>query len=267
MDEFDDINNCDLKNENNNLLQRKTEEMILKGFSKQTIKAYTYQFQKYKNSNLSRDKYILELINKGSASNTSRLASAAIGFFEGKYPNSYIPKKDKRLPEVLTKIEINRMIHSLNNLKHRLVISLLYSSGLRLSEIINLRTQDVNLIDNTIRVQKGKGKKDRITILSKKVKSELNKYKKGEKYVFESNGKKYNKRSIQEIVKKAAKLANITSTVTPHVLRHSFATHLLENGTDIRHIQKLLGHSNIKTTQIYTHVAKDNLRKIKSPFD
>jgi integrase/recombinase XerD len=249
------------------IIKTKIDEMKLKGFSRQTIKAYTYNYKKFKESKLSRDDYILSLIEKGFASNTSRLASASIQFFEGKQINQFIPKKNKRLPIVLSKYEINKMIYSLNNIKHRLVISLLYSSGLRLSELINLKTNHINMIDNTILIKSGKGKKDRITLLSKKVKSMLKQYKSGNKYLFETNNKKYSKRSIQEIIKKSSKLANIKQKVTPHILRHSFATHLLEKGTDIRYIQKLLGHSSLRTTQIYTHVAKNNIKKIKSPFD
>ena len=247
--------------------EEKINEMKLKGFFKQTIKAYTFHYKKFKESNLSRDDFILSLIEKCHAANTSRLASAAIRFFEGKDNNQFIPKKDKRLPLVLTKQEINKMIKSLDNIKHRLVISLLYSLGLRLPELINLKPEQVNYIDDTILIKSGKGKKDRITLLSKKIKSMLRQYKAGEKYVFEYQGKRYSKRSIQEIIKNASRLAGIKQNVTPHTLRHSFATHLLEKGTDIRFIQKLLGHSSLRTMQIYTHVADNNIKRIKSPYD
>ncbi|MFP4112116.1 MAG: tyrosine-type recombinase/integrase [Candidatus Woesearchaeota archaeon] len=249
------------------IIRNGINEMKLKGFSQRTIKAYLFHFRKYKKSGISRDDYILKMIDSGFASNSTRLASAAIQFFEKQNVERFIPKKSKRLPLVLSKTEINKMIHSLNNMKHRLVIALLYSSGLRLSELINLRPENINMIDNTILVKAGKGNKDRITLLSKKVKSMLKQFNIGEKYVIENNGKKYNKRSVQEIVMKASKLANIKSNVTPHTLRHSFATHLLEKGTDLRYIQKLLGHSSVRTTQIYTHIAKDDIKKIKSPFD
>jgi integrase/recombinase XerD len=193
-------------------------------------------------------------------------ASTAIQFFTEDQSKVNIPKKEKKLPHVLSKKEINDMISSLTNIKHRLVISLLYSSGMRLSELINLKHTDINFIRNTIHVRQAKGKKDRITLLSKKVKKMLKETHFGTVYVFENNGKKYSSKSIYEIVKKAAKQANITTNVYPHILRHSFATHLLESGTDIRYIQKLLGHARIETTSIYTYVAHDHL-KIKSPFD
>lgn len=252
---------------NDNNFNAKLKEMKLKGFSKQTIKAYTYNYKKFLESGFSRDDYILGLIDKGFASATTRLASVSIQFFEESKSKIYVPKKEKHLPIVLSKQEINRMINSLNNLKHRLVIAFLYSSGLRLSELINLKKSDINIIDNTIHIKNAKGKKDRITILSKKVKKLLRMYSPGEIYVFENSGIKYSKKSVQEIIKRAARIAGINKRVTPHTLRHSFATHVLESGVDIRYIQKLLGHSRLSTTQIYTHLANDDLKKIKSPFD
>ncbi len=248
-------------------VDNKIKEMKLKGFSRNTIQNYVYHYSKFRSSGLSRDDYILSLIEKDYASNTVRLTSAAIQFFTGFKNEVFIPKKDKRLPVVLSKSDINKMINVLNNVKHRLVVALLYSSGLRLSELINLKFSDINMIDNTIHVKMAKGKKDRLTILSKKTKSILRKYVSGENYLFELNGKKYSNKSVQEIVARAAKLAGIKKRVTPHTLRHSFATHLLEAGVDIRHIQKLLGHSRLQTTQIYTNVANSDLKKIKSPYD
>jgi len=253
----------------NNFIKEKINEMKLKGFSKKTIKTYVYYYEKYKKSCLSRDKFILRMIEKDYSTNTIRLASAAIQFFQG-YKSGikvYLPKKEKKLPIVLTKKEITKMINSLNNLKHRLVIALLYSSGLRLSEIINLKVEDINFIDNTIHIKNSKNKKDRITILAKKTKAMLKKYNMGKRYVFENKDKKYSPKSVYEIVKKAGKSAGIKKEVTPHTLRHSFATHLLENGVDIRYIQKLLGHSKLSTTQIYAHVANNDIKNIKSPLD
>ena len=250
-----------------NLVDIKKKEMIMKGFSKRTIKAYTFHYLKFKYTGLSRENYIFSLIEKGFASNSVRLVSAAIKFFTGDNAKVFIPKKRKRLPVVLSKTEITKMINSLNNIKHRLVISLIYSSGLRVSELINLKSSDINLVDKIIHIKNAKGGKDRMTILSKKVKSELKKYEPGEIYVFESRSKKYSYRSVLEIVKKAAFKAKIGKNVTPHTLRHSFATHLLEKGTDIRYIQKLLGHSRLETTSIYTYVAKDGCLRIKSPLD
>ena len=181
-----------------------------------------------------------------------------------------MPKKKKTLPKVLSKEEINLIINNIKNSKHKLMIEILYSSGLRLSELINLKREDINLNENTIRINQAKGKKDRLTILSQKVKKELQIYLvKTEfktKNLFETNrNKKYTKKSIQEILKKASII--ISKHITPHQLRHSFATHLLESGTDIRYIQRLLGHSKLETTSIYTYVAKNKLENIKSPYD
>ncbi|MBC8495071.1 tyrosine-type recombinase/integrase [archaeon] len=245
----------------------KEKEMLMKGFSRKTIKAYTYHYIKFIESGLSRDDFVFSLIKKGFATNSIRLASAAIKFFTGDNAKVFIPKKKKKLPVVLSKFEISKMISALDNVKHRLVISLLYSAGLRVSELINLKNSDINLFDNTIHIKDAKGGKDRLTILSKKVKSVLKNYQTGNKYVFESGNKKYSQRSISEIISKAAIKSKLNKNVTPHSLRHSFATHLLENGTDIRYIQKLLGHSRLETTAIYTYVAKNNCLKIKSPLD
>jgi len=249
------------------LVDNRIKEMKLRGFSERTIKAYTYHFSRFKASGLCRDDYVLSLIRRGYASSSVRLASAAIRFFTGFKSKVFIPKKEKRLPVILSKSEIIRMINSLNNMKHRLVIALLYSSGLRLSELVNLRIHDINMVDNTIHIRNAKGGKDRITLLSKKTKAMLKNYMPGENYLFELNGRKYSFKSVQEIVRRAARLAGIKRRVTPHTLRHSFATHLLESGVDIRYIQRLLGHSRLQTTQVYTRVARSDLKRIKSPLD
>lgn len=249
------------------IINFKKKEMLMRGFSPKTIRAYIFHYMKFKASGLSRSDYLFFLIEKGYASNSVRLASAAIKFVTGDETQVFIPKKKKRLPVVLSKTEINKMISSLHNVKHRIVVSLLYSAGLRVSELINLKNSDINLVDNTIHVKNAKGGKDRITILSKKVKSMLKNYCSGKVYVFEHAGRNYSSRTISEIVSKAAAKANIKLNVTPHTLRHSFATHLLESGTDIRYIQKLLGHSRLETTSIYTHVAKKDFLKVKSSFD
>ena len=249
------------------LLDIKKKEMLLKGFSKRTIKTYSHYYSQFVDSKLSRDEYILSLIRQGFATNTVRLASVAIKFFTGDDSEVFIPKKKKRLPIVLSKTEINKMINSSNNLKHRLVIMLLYSSGLRVSELVHLKNIDINKAENTIHLKNAKGGKDRYTLLSKKVKSALKRFVPGKIYLFESNNRRYSVKSVQLIIASSAKKAGIKKRVTPHTLRHSFATHLLENGTDIRLIQKLLGHARLETTSMYTHVAKDSCLKIKSPFD
>ncbi len=177
-------------------------------------------------------------------------------------------KREKKLPVVLSKKEINKLILATKNINHRLIVQIGYSAGLRLSEIINLKWRDIDFNRDTIHLKRAKGKKDRIVMLSQKVKEELQKINQETDYVFVSNrGSKYSARAIQKIIENLSKKAKIKKKITPHTLRHSFATHLLENGTDIRYIKNLLGHSNISTTHIYTKVSNKNILKIKSPLD
>jgi len=179
------------------------------------------------------------------------------------------PKKDKALPSVLTKDEIKSLINTAQTRKSKLIIKFLYSTGLRVSELVNIRPQDLNLNEKTAIVRKGKGKKDRNIILPESLIQELRNYiekNKENQYLF-SKEKPLTTRNIQKIIKKTAKKAQINKKVTPHTLRHSYATHLLEQGTDIRIIQTLLGHENLNTTQIYTHVSTEELKKVKNPLD
>jgi integrase/recombinase XerD len=147
----------------------------------------------------------------------------------------------------------------------------LYSSGLRLSELIHLKRDDFNFYDLTLRVNDGKGGKDRVTIFSESIKNDLLEYISKidfrTKYLFEGRRGKYSPKTVQKIIEQSAKRANIQRVITPHMLRHSFATHLLESGTDIRIIQQLLGHSSVRTTQGYTFVSTINFSKIKNPLD
>jgi len=180
------------------------------------------------------------------------------------------PKKNQTIPDILTIEEIRKMIKNTSNVKHRLIIKLLYGTGLRVSEIVNLKRDDINLKEELIKVKLAKGKKDRFVKIPSSIKGELDNYlslEKG-KYLFESNrGGKLTKDTIQKIVSNSAKKAKIKKRVYPHLLKHSFATHLLEQGTDLRIIQKLLGHSSIKTTQIYTQISQASIKNIKSPLD
>lgn len=266
------------------LLQLK-EKLILLGFSPKTIKSYLYNSEKFldyldKNSlicdNNSVKKYFLHLHSKNYDVNTIRQIKASIDFLIKNILNKQIiiqeipsPKKKKTLPKILSKQEIKFLIKNTKNQKHQIIIKLLYSSGLRLNELLNIKREDLNFIDRTIRINQGKGKKDRITILSKKLAQELANYiaqtKFKTKYLLEGRKGKYSPKLIQKILEKASK--GLDKKVTPHMLRHSFATHLLENGTDIRYIQKLLGHSRLETTQIYTYVANSDIKNIKSPLD
>ncbi|MDP2926119.1 MAG: tyrosine-type recombinase/integrase [Nanoarchaeota archaeon] len=179
------------------------------------------------------------------------------------------PKNDKKIPSVLTKEEVIRLIDSAYSRKSKLMMQMLYSSGLRVSELVNLKIADLNLNENIGYVRSGKGKKDRMFVLSKKLSKKLEKYLEKKKdwiYVL-SEKKSLTTRNIQKIIKKASVKAGINKEVTPHTLRHSFATHLLDMGVDIRKIQELLGHSSIATTQIYTHISSEQLKSIKNPLD
>jgi site-specific recombinase XerD len=181
------------------------------------------------------------------------------------------PKKERQLPSVLSVEEIKSIFNSITNLKHKTLLSLLYSGGLRIGEALNLKIEDVDSDRMLIHIKQAKGKKDRYTLLSNSFLKLLREYYlayKPKTYLFEGqNGNKYTNSSAQAVLKKALKNCNITKRVTLHTLRHSFATHLLENGTDIRYIQELLGHSSPKTTMIYTHVTNTSLKNIKNPFD
>lgn len=181
------------------------------------------------------------------------------------------PKKKQVLPKVISTEEVKMMLDTVSNLKHKCIISLLYSAGLRRGELINLKIGDIDSKRMVITVNQAKGGKDRLTILSESVLSLLRQYfmeYKPKVFLFEgAKGGLYSAESVSKIVKNAAKKAGITKTVTPHMLRHSFATHLLENGTDIRYIQVLLGHNSTRTTEIYTQVAINNIQTIKSPIE
>lgn len=181
------------------------------------------------------------------------------------------PRKEQKLPTVASEEEVMRMLVAAENIKHQCMIGMLYSSGLRRGELLNLRISDIDLDRKQVLVKGGKGKKDRLTLLSDRMIVGLRKYFDEwhpRYWLFEGpEGKKYSGTSVGMVVKNAAKKAGIKKNITPHVLRHSFATHLMDKGTDTRYIQELLGHSNIATTAIYAHVSQKDLRKIISPLD
>jgi site-specific recombinase XerD len=181
------------------------------------------------------------------------------------------PRKEKFLPEVLSEEEVVMILNSTENLKHKAMLITIYSAGLRVSEFINLKIKDIDSNRMQIRVEQGKGKKDRYTLLGKKTLEILRKYVAEYKpivWLFEgTKGEQYSRRTINEILKKSVDKTNIKKRITVHTLRHSFATHLLEAGTDIRYIQSLLGHSSGKTTEIYTHITTKGFDQIISPLD
>jgi integrase/recombinase XerD len=212
-----------------------------------------------------------------SSSQLNQILNSIKFYFEvvKEMPNRFYsidrPHKEERLPKVLSVEEIFKIISSTNNIKHKCILSLLYSAGLRRQELLNLKIEDIDSDRMTIVIREGKGRKDRYTILSTKVLEDLRVYFiewKPKIYLFEgSKGNQYGRSSVSKILQRAAKKAGIQKKVTPHMLRHSFATHLLESGTDLRYIQTLLGHNSSKTTEIYTRVTFGNIQKVNSPFD
>ena len=182
------------------------------------------------------------------------------------------PRREKTLPNVLSKEEVKAILEAPTNLKHRSMLSLIYACGLRRSELLNLTFKDIHSERNLLLIKQSKGKKDRVIRISNKIIYLLRDYYKAYKpktWLFEGQqvNKKYSERSIQLVLIQAVTKAKIEKPVTLHWLRHSYATHLLESGTDLRYIQELLGHNSSKTTEIYTHVSTRNLQQIRSPFD
>jgi integrase/recombinase XerD len=268
------------------LIKKLQQYLKLKNYSQKTIKNYCLcaksiyiYFKKPLNKitkkefeqfliNLSNKNYSYQTINQHYAVFKLILNKLYSLPFKGKIPYA---KKTKKLPVVLTLKEIKTILKMTKNKKHKTLLSLAYGSGLRVSEVVNLKVKDVLLNELTLHIKKGKGKKDRITVFPEKIKLQLKNLIAGKdknSYVFESQrGGKLTTRTAQKIFKNALKKTKIKKDATFHSLRHSFATHLLENGVSIRYVQKLLGHSSIKTTQAYTKVTNPKLKNIKSPLD
>jgi integrase/recombinase XerD len=181
------------------------------------------------------------------------------------------PMKEKKLPEVLSKEEVKAIIRHTRNIKHRAILTTIYSTGIRVSEALNLQISDIDSKRMAVRIKNGKGRKDRYVKLSPANLFLLRKYflaYKPLRYLFEgAKGKKYSASSIRKIIKRASDKAGIKKTVSPHTLRHSYATHCLELGVDLRYVQALLGHSRPETTMIYTHISKAKIEQLASPFD
>lgn len=267
------------------LLEKLQEYMRITGYSRQTIKAYSgciRQIYKHFNKPINRinetefKSFLDKLAQKNYSAFTLNQYYAAYRLTINKIYNQKInfrfpyAKRHKKLPIVLSRNEIKKIIEIIINPKHRLMIALAYGAGLRVSEAVNLKTKDLDLTEMTIHLKQAKGGKDRITIVSEKLKNGLEQLileKNGADYVFESErGGKLTARSAQAVFKRALKKAGIKKQASFHSLRHSFATHLLENGVDIRYVQELLGHANIQTTQAYTKVTNPKLKNIKSPL-
>jgi site-specific recombinase XerD len=261
-------------------LSKLLQELEIRNFSKETIKGYSKSVEKLllkcDENELNKERvkeYIQEMLKKQEPSSVAREIFAIQFFFDkilGSKINIPRPKKNKKIPEILTKDEIKKMINATNNIKHKLILKILYGCGLRVSELVNLNKEDINLKEKLIHIKLSKGKKDRFVKIPDSINEELSNYYNllSEKELFPSNrGGKLTTATIQAIVENTAKKAGITKEVYPHLLRHSFATHLLEAGTDLRVIQKLLGHSDIKTTQIYTQISQQSIKNVRSPID
>lgn len=278
-----------LTEENGLKMEQFKKYLLSKRYSSSTIKIYVESlrifllFYNKNTSELSNDdiihfnnSYILE--RKLSQSYQNQVVNAIKLFtkvIEGNKLQPELihrPRPEKKLPNVLSKEEVKKILDVLTNEKHRMMLSLIYACGLRRSELLNILIKDIQSDRKILFIRQSKGKKDRIVPISEKLIEMLRVYYinfKPSVFLFEGQvvGQKYSERSLELILKKSVMLANINKPVTLHWLRHSYATHLLENGTDLRFIQELLGHSSSRTTEIYTHVSTKSIEQIKSPFD
>lgn len=209
---------------------------------------------------------------------THRQCISAIKHFADLYPVTGIkspelkrPPKSKYLPSVLAKEEVIALLGATRNLKHRAILALIYSSGLRIGELLSLKLKEIDLPRRQVIIRNGKGRKDRVVVLAESILPLLHNYittyNPKVSFVEGVGGKKYSAESIRAFLRTSCRLAGITKPVIPHTLRHSYATHMLENGIDIRYIQELLGHSKPETTMIYTHVSRKDMLRIESPLD
>ena len=273
------------------------ELMVLRRYSRRTISSYISALRRANGWFVGEMGITLDMVNSfqarkffmtiidtlGQSPSMVRMYRFAMTFYfthilQKKLDLSFLDgmKNDKHLPTVLSRDEIVRILNAITNVKHRTMIGLLFASGLRLSELINLRVKDVDMVELIIHVRMGKGRKDRITVFSASLLEGLAccmRDKAGNDYVFTTAHDEFRERkrhisprTVQKVLENALLRAKIGKSVTPHDLRHSFATHLLEQGISLRYIQSLLGHRNISTTTIYTKVARPALKGIKSPL-
>lgn len=260
-----------------------------KRYSKSTVDTYIYlvadfiEFCKDKSFEKLDDRdvelFIEHKVNGLNFSiSTQRQFISALKLFIRYYPNTHLQQlelprgtKGRQLPEVLSIEEILRLIQVTHNIKHRIIIALLYSCGLRIGELLSLKLADIHLQRRQLQIRNAKGRKDRYVVLAESVLPLLNNYLisySPKVYLIEGQSDKgYSASSIRKFLKRSCELAEIYRPITPHTLRHSYATHLLEQGVSLRHIQELLGHSKPETTMIYTHLARKDLLNVASPLD
>jgi integrase/recombinase XerD len=281
------------KSENNNMLMKEqiqslAEHLKLKGYSKRTEKSYINHVVRFENfthlpvSLIQKEhihNYMLHLLEKQLSHSFVNQALSAIKFYlftvcgRSDLPyNLPRPKKQSKLPDILSQEEVIELIQTIQNVKHKAILYMTYASGLRVGEVVRLKLQDIDRERRMVHVRQGKGKKDRYTLLSMSALNMLDIYIKREhpdEWLFPGNDRDQHisERSVQKIFEKARSLSNIHKEISVHTLRHSFATHLLEAGTDLRYIQELLGHQSSKTTEIYTHVSTKDVSRIQSPLD
>ena len=272
----------------NPAVEKLKQELLIAGYSAKTIKMYAFYAQSFLDfankpaGEITREDIVGYLVKMKQGRNVSNatlsLIHSSLKFLFNNYLHKKIvddikvAKKAKKLPVILSKDEVKSLIRAVRPGRNRLIVEFLYSSGCRVSEAVKLKTEHINLKEGTGRVAGGKGNKDRMIILSKEWIKDINKYLKKKRvqsqFVFsKKNGKPLSTDTVQRIIRAATQKAGIGKQVTPHSLRHAYATHLLEAGENIRKIQELLGHSSLSTTQIYTKVSTQQLKKVKSPLD
>ncbi|MDD3722705.1 MAG: tyrosine-type recombinase/integrase [Lutibacter sp.] len=278
-----------ISEENSEVLKSYSSYLKGKCYSESTVKTYSLFIADFFNylkdtpltavTNRDVEKFIEDIfVPKKYSISTHRQFVSAVKLLKVFYPECKIeelqlkrPNKSRILPTVLSKEEVIDLLRYTKNLKHRAILAMIYSAGLRISELLNLKLAHIDVDRRQILVKDSKGRKDRNVILAESIIPLMNNYLmsyRPDRYFVEGKPfQKYSAESIRAFLHQASKLAKITKNVTPHTLRHSYATHLLENGIDLRYIQELLGHAKPETTMIYTHVTKKDLMKIKSPLD
>jgi site-specific recombinase XerD len=278
-----------LNTEQRTLLNNFYKYLKGKRYSKSTVDTYTFFAADFVEYHREKELILLDnkdvelflediFIKRNYAINTQRQFISAIKIFITYYPDTQIenadlerPRRSKMLPEVLSPEEVIHLIQLTKNLKHRAILALIYSSGLRIGELLNLKLEDINIARKQILLRHSKGRKDRYVVLADSFLPLLQNYYLSYRpkvyFVEGALSKPYSASSVRKFLKRSCRMAKITRRITPHTLRHSYATHLLEQGIGLRHIQELLGHSKPETTMIYTHVARKDLMDIKSPLD
>lgn len=262
-------------------------QLVIRGYSPKTIRAYFGQVERFfrylQQQRIPWNQDVLAayteyLLTNGHSPADVNQAISAVHFLcehtiQSEVTIAYVrPKREHKLPNVLSQQEVIRLLQSVTNVKHRAILYLTYSSGLRVGEVVRLTLHDIDRERGVLHIRQGKGRRDRLTVLSAAAYSVLSDYLTQDRphyWVFpgQRRDRHLTERSVQKVFEAALQRSGITKSVSVHSLRHSFATHLLDNGTDIRHIQELLGHQSIRTTERYTHVSPAHLRRVQSPLD